>query len=340
MHADAPLSSIQSSLISSKVLPTHNFTDAVHEVMGRDVMGFDWQTPDGDMRSLDTLRFQGKFNLLCNSTIYTRLSHTPVGYLRTAAMLSDGLDDITITTTHSRTGGCIVRHGRHEIVLPSGGVLVTGKTRAHEVIIPWDASTYTMQVPRALIARLMPRLEEAPLRVFTPGSPGAASVELAMSYAALIARQGTLDGAPLASAVGHLHQLVASAIDTRWATTLPPDHAAAASARLALIQRSIRANLGDPGLGLDAVARLCGTSPRVVQRLFASQGGSFSDYLTEARLERARDLLVNPQDPRLVLEVALECGFNSFPAFSRAFRRRFGMTPSEARGAPPATAEK
>jgi AraC-like DNA-binding protein len=54
----------------------------------------------------------------------------------------------------------------------------------------------------------------------------------------------------------------------------------------------------------------------------------------DARLERARAALADPaQRHRRVLAIALESGFDDFSAFSRAFRRRFGMTPSEVRGA-------
>jgi AraC-like DNA-binding protein len=93
----------------------------------------------------------------------------------------------------------------------------------------------------------------------------------------------------------------------------------------------VRARLGDADLSLDTLARLCHKSPRAVQQQFANAGTSFSEFLAEARLERARDLLANPLERRLVLEIALECGFTNFPAFSRAFRRRFGMTPTDAR---------
>ncbi|MBF2937786.1 helix-turn-helix domain-containing protein, partial [Pseudomonas aeruginosa] len=53
----------------------------------------------------------------------------------------------------------------------------------------------------------------------------------------------------------------------------------------------------------------------------------------ERRLERARQLLASPQGRRLdVAEVAYRHGFSSQAHFARAFKARYGMTPSEARG--------
>ena len=170
------------------------------------------------------------------------------------------------------------------------------------------------------------------MHIFMPGAPGAGSAELALSYASLLTRQGTLAGAPLASAVAHLHELMASAIGAHRANGMPPERPSVDTPRLALIQQSIRARLGDATLSLETIARLHHTTPRQIQRLFARQGESFSAFLSEERMSRAHAQLTSPRhNHRRVLEIALDCGFDDIPAFSRAFRRRFGMTPSEAR---------
>ena len=110
------------------------------------------------------------------------------------------------------------------------------------------------------------------------------------------------------------------------------EHEAQAAPRLALIQRDIQARLDWPQLSLAHIARLHHLTPRQVQRLFARQGTGFREYVSAARLDRARAQLADPaQRHRRVLEIALDCGFDDVSAFSQAFRRRFGMTPSEAR---------
>jgi AraC-like DNA-binding protein len=54
--------------------------------------------------------------------------------------------------------------------------------------------------------------------------------------------------------------------------------------------------------------------------------------LREERLRRAWRLLSDPQSPdRKIATIAYDCGFNDLSHFNRAFRRRFGETPTAAR---------
>ncbi|EMD2213629.1 helix-turn-helix domain-containing protein [Pseudomonas aeruginosa] len=95
----------------------------------------------------------------------------------------------------------------------------------------------------------------------------------------------------------------------------------------------IQQHLDEPALSCERVAAATGVSSRHLARLFAQEGSSPGRYLQERRLERARQLLVSPQGRRLdVAEVAYRHGFSSQAHFARAFKARYGMTPSEARG--------
>ena len=312
MPADAPHHAIQYARITTQDLPASDYIPAVRDVLGRDTMGIDLRLMDGDMRSLESFHYHAHVGLLSPQAGYLHSEHTPIHMRRTAALMSDGLDDIFLTATYGDTGGCIVREGGRDVAVPAGGIVLLSKACVHDGIIPWAATTVGLQVPRAALVRLLPGLEEAPMHILHPGAPGTESAALALSYAGLLA----------------------SSIDARWSANLPPEREAADAPRLALIQQTIHARLGDAALSLETIARLHHTTPRQVQRLFARQGTCFSDYLREARMQRARARLANPRERhRRVLQIALDCGFDDIPAFSRAFRRRFGMTPSEAREA-------
>ena len=102
---------------------------------------------------------------------------------------------------------------------------------------------------------------------------------------------------------------------------------------LAATQRAqayITARLGDPGLRPDQMARDLGLSRSALYRLFEPMGGVASVVL-ERRLERAYRLLSDPRETRLVSSIAHALGFGSESHFARAFRQRFGHTPSEVR---------
>ena len=78
------------------------------------------------------------------------------------------------------------------------------------------------------------------------------------------------------------------------------------------------------------VARKLGLSPRYVQDLLHGTGMSFTERVTELRLQRARAMLRASHDAK-VIDIALACGFNDVSYFNRCFRRRFGAAPNEFR---------
>jgi len=86
------------------------------------------------------------------------------------------------------------------------------------------------------------------------------------------------------------------------------------------------ANL-DEDVSLSALAARAGLSPFHLHRVFSAAAGETPKRFTlRLRLGRAAVMLLTGEDS--VLNVALSCGFQSHEAFCRAFRRRFGMSPS------------
>jgi AraC family transcriptional regulator len=84
-------------------------------------------------------------------------------------------------------------------------------------------------------------------------------------------------------------------------------------------------------LSLDEIAHLCGVSRFYMSRAFVlATGHSVMRYLRARRLtEAARALAAGAPD---ILAVALDAGYGSHEAFTRAFRDHFGMTPEAVRG--------
>jgi AraC family transcriptional regulator len=83
----------------------------------------------------------------------------------------------------------------------------------------------------------------------------------------------------------------------------------------------------DEDVSLAALAAQAGLSPFHLHRVFTSAAGETPKQFTlRLRLGRAAAMLLIGDDS--VLDVALSCGFQSHEAFCRAFRRRFGTTPS------------
>ena len=81
---------------------------------------------------------------------------------------------------------------------------------------------------------------------------------------------------------------------------------------------------------ISELAKIVGLSTRHLERLFkAEMGMSPQQYGLEVRLRYALWALLNTRRP--LAEIAAECGFNDQSHFGRAFRARYGATPSRLR---------
>ena len=105
----------------------------------------------------------------------------------------------------------------------------------------------------------------------------------------------------------------------------------------------MEANIEEP-LSLDEIAALVGVSRRQIERLFKRYVGQVpTKYYLDMRLRRARELLL--QTAMSIMEIAVACGFQSPPHFSKCYRSLFGHTPSAERqgtrlNAPPASGQR
>ncbi|MEA2142497.1 MAG: AraC family transcriptional regulator [Solirubrobacteraceae bacterium] len=83
-------------------------------------------------------------------------------------------------------------------------------------------------------------------------------------------------------------------------------------------------------LALDEIARRVASSRRQLQRAYTEVGGTtFRTHLTQVRMERAADLLSSHL--LTVREVARRVGYRQPAQFAKAFRRQFGVAPSDFR---------
>jgi AraC-like DNA-binding protein len=101
------------------------------------------------------------------------------------------------------------------------------------------------------------------------------------------------------------------------------------AAATAIIER----RCSDSELTPERVARLVGCSRATLYRAFAAGGRGVARAIWSARLQRAGWLLPLPSSHNVpIAELAYRCGFVDPASFSRMFRRRYGMSPREARG--------
>jgi AraC family transcriptional regulator len=98
------------------------------------------------------------------------------------------------------------------------------------------------------------------------------------------------------------------------------------SARVGLLKRYIRDHVDEP-LHRAELASAAGFSIPHLHRIFsAHEGESLAAYVRRMRLERAaRKLMMGAVD---IAEVALAAGYDTHAALGKAFKQRFGLSPS------------
>jgi AraC-like DNA-binding protein len=98
--------------------------------------------------------------------------------------------------------------------------------------------------------------------------------------------------------------------------------------------RKIERDCADPQLTPEIVALSLGSSRASLYRMFFRHGQSVSAMIWMKRLDRAWQMLTGPSHgDLLVSEIAFRSGFLDQPTFNRMFKRRYGITPREARNA-------
>jgi AraC-like DNA-binding protein len=249
---------------------------------------------------------------------------------RTQPLLTDGNDDFIFGTVLS--GASLPSQVGREFRMDAGAavLLSCGDVGAKDYPVPTEF--LTLRIARRLLNGMAVKPEDALVR---PIPANTEALRLLVDYIRLTLRNRQLASPELRRLfTAHIQDLVALAVGaTRDAANIAYGRGVRA-ARLSAIKSDIIGGLDDEGLGIAAIARRRGVTPRYVQMLFESEGGTFTEFVLEQRLTHAYRMLVSSRhDNRTIAAIAFETGFGNLSYFNRAFRRRFGMTPSDARHA-------
>ena len=159
--------------------------------------------------------------------------------------------------------------------------------------------------------------------------PGGA-LSLAMDYSDLLLRHPVAaDEAGMAIA-SHLLDLAAIGLGARSDVAAAARRRGLRAVRLKAVLSILEARFREPDFSAQRLATAAGLSERYVNELLFEAGASFTTRLTELRLRKAADLLAHREGR--ISDIAFACGFNDLSYFNRCFRRRFGLTPTAARG--------
>jgi AraC-like DNA-binding protein len=246
--------------------------------------------------------------------------------LRTAQMIES--DDLILTVAMS--GGSVLHVRDCEIPIGGGMAALTRTTDVSRCAVHSTSEFVNFRFPFDKIAPMVTDLDAAAMR---PIPVNTEALRLLVHYASLLEKEDMLATPDVQSLVSsHLQDLAVLAIGATRDAEMIANHRGIPAARLQAIKADISRTFADRHLSIDAVALRNGITPRYVSMLLENDATTFSESVLAQRLHRAHQMLTDQRwSDRTVSSVAFDAGFGDLSYFNRAFRRRYGATPSDIR---------
>lgn len=238
---------------------------------------------------------------------------------------SDGNDRLLINLS----GPAIAKQFGREIVLERGdAIALSGSDRGTLATVQSGRIT-TLEFPQGALLPSLKRSGDACARRIPKDST---PLRLLRGYVRALQGDDSSVAADLPQlAIAHLYDLAAMAVGAaREAADIAAGRGVRA-ARLHALKSDLLARI-DQDITVAELAARHRLSTRYIRMLFEAGGTSVTEFVRGERLDRARSMLLSPRfADRKIADVAYEVGFNDLSYFNRTFRRRFGLSPSEAR---------
>jgi AraC-like DNA-binding protein len=292
----------------------------------REVFGQQAVRLDIEARAIDEFEAQAIIRAV-QGLRSTSFASAPARLERREKTIRDG-DDAVVLLFPRKGNLHAAQRGREVILRPGDATLLLhGEPSA---VTHAKIRFQGLIVPRAAIAALVANLEDLAMR---PVPRSNRALQLLASYVKATHTNREIEQPELRNLLAtHVVDLIAMVIGaTREGAALAEERGVTA-ARLTAVKADIIEHLSREELTITAVAQRHGATPRSIQRLFELEGSTFSAFRLEQRLVRASRML---RDQRYatstIASVAFAVGFGDLSYFHRAFRRRFGKTPSDMR---------
>lgn len=81
---------------------------------------------------------------------------------------------------------------------------------------------------------------------------------------------------------------------------------------------------------VEEMGKLIGINQNTIRKEFKAQyNTTISDYISELRMLKAKKMIINKEI--LIKEISIECGYEYVQNFTRAFKKKFGLSPEKLR---------
>ena len=247
---------------------------------------------------------------------------------RTHELIADGTDDLALIVNLKGAATTTAR-GR-EVALREGDAVLKSSSEMTVFDRSSPGGSISIRIPHSVLSSLVVDVDDAIMRLIPRGTAG---LDLLTSYARPLLDQDALATPEVRRlVVTHVHDLVALTLGaTRDAAEVAQSRGERA-ARLRSAKAYIVENSSSRNLSIGIVAAHLGVTPRYIQKLFESDGDTFSAFLLAQRLASAHRMLTKSKFAQYAVSaIAYDAGFGDLSYFNRSFRQRYGATPRDVR---------
>jgi AraC-like DNA-binding protein len=306
---------------NTDALPERDRFPMYCEEIGRRYVGLDFRTQDQS-------QFSATLSLQCAGVVdILHSSNVALDSVRTPQLVRDGDDSLCVVLLESGSAHQTQCGNDHELASRTAILCDAGYAGACNFITA--AQFWSLRIPRRKITGLLPRVTRfAGVKL----NKDITAQRLLFGYLRAAFNIDLSAGRATELYGEHIIDLVALALGADGEGRAAAGERGARAARRSAILREIERRSDNPDLNAATIATLLGVTPRYVHLLLEETGRSFTHHVLDRRLQRAAALLRDPHwRLRKIADIAAETGFTDLSYFNRAFRRRFGATPSDIR---------
>jgi AraC-like DNA-binding protein len=247
---------------------------------------------------------------------------------RTRALVENGADEIGLVV--NLKGRYLISQRGEELELRDGEAAFLSCSDPYCSTQEAAGDVLALRFPRAQFAPLVHGLADRCMRRIPGDTP---ALKFLTDYVGKAWEQQTTTCRELQHVVvNHLYDLMAIVFGATRDAAEEANGRGMRAARLKAIKDDIATSMSRSDLSLTTLAARHGLAPRCVQRLFEAEATSFTEYVLTQRLARAHRLLRDPhRHAEKISAIAWDCGFGDLSHFNQAFRKRYGLTPSDVR---------
>jgi len=273
--------------------------------------GFDAQVQFGEVGGLQ----------LCRAAI-----QTPHRVARTSQLIRHD-DRGVLKVVFQLKGRALIEQCGRELALNPGEWSIYDASKPYVVVNPEAIEFLAMLVPRERLIRA--HADVSRFTLFRSSATVGLGKLICTYVGVLLDEMSALDADSERQLVESALELVQLAVAERGRHARAPSADVISKERIkAYIQRNLR----DPDFSIEMIAAVMHCSKRHLHKMFNDGDETISQFLWDTRLDRCRADLSNPELwGRSITEIAFSWGFNNAAHFSRCFKARFGVSPSECR---------